>query len=179
MSWPGASIDFDVAVVGGGLIGTTLSAILTKAGLRAALIEKAEPRSYDPHGDYELRVSAITRASERILRALGAWPHIEAARLGYFREMWVWDAHGRGAIHFDSADLCEPTLGYIIENQLIQSALEAVLQERPAVWYRPAVLQALSLQKDRVHLQLEDGRRLMARLVVGADGADSRVRELS
>lgn len=179
MSRPRLSIDFDVAVVGGSLIGATLSAILTSGGLRVALIEKEMPAHYDPKGDYELRVSAITRASERIFRAVDAWPHIEAARLGYFREMRVWDAQGRGAIHFDSADLCEPTLGYIIENRLIQSALEAVLQKRPAVWYRPAALEDLSLQNDRVHLQLEDGRRLTAKLVVGADGADSRVRELS
>jgi 2-octaprenylphenol hydroxylase len=175
------SIDFDVAIVGGGLIGATLTAILLKgSGLRVALIEQQEPARYAPQAEYEaLRVLAITRASEQIFRALGAWRYIEAGRLGYFREMHVWDAGGSGTIHFDSADLGEPTLGYIIENRLLQSALETVLQDPPIVWYRPAEIAALTWQNHHVQLQLEDGRRLTAKLVVGADGAGSRIRELA
>ena len=174
------SIDFDVAIAGGGLIGATLAAVLLKgSGLRVALIEQQEPARYALQAEYDLRVLAITRASEQIFRSLGAWPYIEAGRLGYFREMQVWDAGGPGAIHFDSADLGEPTLGYIIENRLLQSALETVLQDPSIVWYRPAGIAALTWQNHHVQLQLEDGRRLRAKLVVGADGAESRIRELA
>ena len=173
------SIDFDVAIAGGGLIGAILAAILKGSGLRVALIEQQEPARYALQDEYDLRVLAITRASEQIFRSLGAWRYIETGRLGYFREMQVWDAGGPGAIHFDSADLSEPTLGYIIENRLLQSALETVLQDPPIVWYRPAGIVALTWQNHQVQLQLEDGRRLTTKLVVGADGAGSRIRELA
>jgi 2-octaprenylphenol hydroxylase len=178
-----ASADFDVAIVGAGMVGAALAALLAKAGLRIALIEKGESTqapSTGGVGGYDLRVSAITRASEQVLRAAGAWTSIKKGRLGAFRGMAVWDAQGEGAIHFDSADICESTLGYVIENRLIQSSVERALSDFTTVsWYRPAALSAIDWREDKVELSLQDGHRLSALLLVGADGADSTVRKLA
>ncbi|MBA3493092.1 MAG: FAD-dependent monooxygenase, partial [Gammaproteobacteria bacterium] len=89
--------DFEVAVIGGGVVGGTLAAILGAAGLRVALVESSETSSVvTADDDNDARVLALTRASEQVLRAVGAWQHIIAERPGVFREMQVWDAGGEG-----------------------------------------------------------------------------------
>ena len=172
--------DVDVAIVGGSIVGATLAGLLARAGLRVAIIEQAPPSQYNAEADYELRVLALTRATERILRAVGAWSQIEKGRLGHFRHMVVWDANGSGEIRFDSAQICEPTMGYIAELGLLQSALEKTLEAWPVVqWHRPAALESMRPLDGQVEIMLSTGRRITARLLVGADGANSRVRDLA
>jgi 2-octaprenylphenol hydroxylase len=171
------TVDFDAAIVGGGPVGATLAALLAKCGMQVVIIERNAPAPFIPERDYDTRVLAITRASERILASAGAWPHIASGPMGHFREMQVWDANGSGFVHFDSADLCEPTLGYIIGSGLIQMGLEAALQERSNVhWLRPASLARVNLLDERVEIHTNDDRRFSVRVVIGADGADSVVR---
>ncbi len=168
----------DIAVVGGGPVGATLACALGGAGMRVALIEARAPTEPAGGERFDLRVSALTRASERILRRVGAWPHLPQARLGPFREMHVWDSTGGGEIHFDSADIGEPTLGYIVENRALQHALERRIEALDGVrWYRPAMLEDVELEPERALLRV-DGARLEVRLVVGADGTESRLRGL-
>lgn len=169
---------YDIAIVGGGMVGAALGCMLGGAGWRLALIEARPPQPPSLVNGYDARTSALTRASERILRGADAWGAIPAARMGPFREMHVWDAGGAGAIHFDSADVGEATLGYIVENRLIQQSLEDRLSGLESVtWFRPESLEGLSFERGRVRLALNRSR-IEARLVVGADGTDSRVREL-
>ncbi len=172
--------DVDVAIVGGSVVGLTLASLLLKAGFKVAVIEAGPERPlFQADEPVDLRVFAITRASERILASAGAWPKIASSRLGNFRSMQVWDEQGSGRISFDARHLCEPTLGYIVENRLIQSALEQALQANSElIWHRPAKLEGLQVDEQRAHLFLQDGKSLSARLVAGADGAFSRVREL-
>jgi 2-octaprenylphenol hydroxylase len=130
-----------------------------------------------PSAAIDLRVSAITCASQRIFAAVGAWESRIAQRISPFRKMRVWDASGSGQIHFDSAALGEPLLGWIIENSVIQNALlERARQFPNVILYCPAALALASRREHDVHMQLQDGRELCARLLVGADGASSRVR---
>jgi 2-octaprenylphenol hydroxylase len=172
-------VNHDVIIIGGGPVGSLLACVLGSAGMRVAVVE-ARPAAGPPAAaTFELRVSALTRASECMLQAVGVWSRLTPERLGPFREMHVWDATGPGAIHFDSADIGEATLGYIAENRAVQHALEARLAEIDSVhWYRPERLEALDVEVDGVVARLSGGR-LRAPLVVGADGADSRVRSLA
>lgn len=170
-------VDFDAAIVGGGPVGATLAALLGDGGMQVVIIERNTPAPFVLERDYDTRVLAITRASERILASAGAWPHIASGPMGHFREMQVWDANGSGFVHFDSADLCEPTLGYIVGSGLIQTGLEAALAEQPNVhWLRPATLAHINVLDERAEIQLHDDRRFSVRVVIGADGADSVVR---
>lgn len=171
-------MNYDVAIAGAGMIGATLACALAKAGLRVAVIEASDAPA-PPGQEWQLRVSAITRASEAILRAIDVWDALPLERAGVFREMHVWDATGSGSVHFDSADIGTDALGHIVENAVIQRGLDARMSSLNTLkLYRPEVLQDLRVEKDRVVLRL-GASRLQARLVVGADGSQSRVRALA
>ncbi len=170
---------YQVAVVGASMVGATLAAALGQRGHRVALVEAQPARPESAWAEFDLRVSAVTRASQRIFEVLCAWPGMVSRRVSPYREMRVWDAAGPGSIHFDSADLGEPYLGHIIENRVMVAALEERLADLENVhWYRPASVSALEQSADGVVLTL-DHDRIKARVVVGADGARSRVRELA
>ena len=170
-------LQFDVLVVGGGMVGAALVCACLGKGLRIALVETREPRRSWPAGEVDLRVSALNRASQRVLTRLGAWDRILQLGASPYREMRVWDAVGGGSIHFDSADLGEPDLGHIVENRVTQLSLWERLEGSDEVTlFCPAALSEIELTADAALVDLKDGRRLSARLLVGADGRDSRVR---
>lgn len=171
-------MNIDVLVVGGGLVGTTLAAALGRAGFTVALVEARETPPLPEHG-FDLRVSAVTLASRRVFASLGVWEGLPAERVQAFRRMVVWDQPERGEVTFDSAEVGEPALGYIVENLLLQQALDLRLRGLESVdVYCPENLESLSVGESRVTAQV-GGDRLSARLVVGADGTRSRVRELA
>lgn len=173
-------LDTDIAIVGGGVVGAALACALKDSGLSITLLDAQSPAPYDPKAEVDLRVFALSRSSRRIFEALGAWEAVAAARISPYREMQVWDAGGKGSIHFDSAELGEPELGYIAENSLLQHALWARLQGHPRVTLlAPARPEALALEDEGATLSLDRGRRLKARLVVAADGAASATRALA
>jgi 2-octaprenylphenol hydroxylase len=169
---------FDIVVVGGGMVGAALACACTAKGWRIAVIETREPQREWPAGEIDPRVSALNRASQRVLGRLGGWERILALGACPYREMRVWDAVGRGGIHFDSADLGEPDLGHIVENRAIRLALWERLERLLDVELLcPAVLTEIIEEPDAMVLHLSDGQRIAARLLVGADGRDSQVRD--
>lgn len=170
----------DVTIIGGGAAGLTLAALLARASLRIAVVEADTGAASLHNHDYDLRTLAITRASASILEACGAWAFMKRNRHGCFRRMEVWDEHSRGRIRFDSGRLAEATLGHIFESRVLRAALEDVLRAREnVVWHRPMSLSSFIAGDDRLVLTLSDGQRLDTRLLVGAEGADSRVRLLA
>jgi len=172
--------DHDVAIVGGGVVGSALACALADAGQSVALIDAQTPPPYDAKAEVDLRVFALSLASRRILEALKVWGAVAAARVSPYREMQVWDAGGKGSIHFDSADLGQAELGYIAEHSLLQHALWARLKGHSQVrLIHPAKVAALSLEDQAATLTLDGGQGLKVRLVVAADGAGSATRGLA
>ncbi len=174
--------DYDLIISGGGMVGAMLVCALGQTDLNIALLEGTPLERIQPNTKLDYRVSAINRASQRIFAAVGAWENMTAWRVSPFRAMQVWDAAGSGQIHFDSADLGEPLLGWIIENRVIQAALLERAQQLPAVTLRcPAALESAEplTENGGWQVQLTDGCVLTTRLLVGADGAQSKVRRLA
>lgn len=178
MSRPAPSVSFDIVIVGGGMVGAALAAALKDAPLSVALIEGQAPTPLD-NLPPDLRVSAISRASQQLLERVDVWSAL-VDRACPFRHMHVWDAGGTGSTHFDATEIGEPDLGHIVENRRIQHALWRQLeQQRNLRLLCPARLTHLSNTSAAAQLHLDDGTELMARLAVGADGGRSRVRELA
>ncbi|MEB4593369.1 UbiH/UbiF/VisC/COQ6 family ubiquinone biosynthesis hydroxylase [Candidatus Thiothrix sp. Deng01] len=171
---------YDVIIAGGGMVGSTLACLLGKIGLRVAVLETQLPTAFSPSDPYDLRVSAISRASQRALAGAGAWEGVVARRAAPYESMCVWDATGAGEIRFDAADLGEPDLGHIVENRVIQLALlDAVNALEGVDLYCPGKLSAFSVGLSAIDVTLESGETLQAKLLVGADGAQSQVRRLA
>lgn len=168
---------FDVIVAGGGMIGGACALALAQKRFRVALVDRHVPHPVAPAYPMELRVSALSRASERFLRNLGVWTAIADVRVSPYSEMHVWDAAG-GSVHFDAADLGEPCLGHIVENRVIQSTLWQQLgTQDDAHVFAPAVVRHASVNERGAEIELDDGKRLRTKLLVAADGAASPLRE--
>lgn len=178
--------EYDIAIVGGGMVGTALAGLLLRRIPAASLVlvDAEPPPSWRPDAEPGLRVSALSEASTRLLAVCGAWHAIVGSRACAYREMRVWDGAsppgGLGSLHFRAADVGAAQLGYIVENELVRHALrEALAGAEPLTILDEARLTGLALDGPRAELALADGRRLRARLVVGADGGASTSRQLA
>jgi 2-polyprenylphenol 6-hydroxylase len=177
--------DFDVVVVGGAMAGAGTAALLAAtpatSALRVALVEPRPAEAPAADAPIDLRVSALSRASQQLLERTGAWPAV-LPRAAAYRRMVVWeerqDPREPDALAFDAAELGEPDLGHIGENRAIQAALVARAVARGVVLLR-AEIATLEATRDAARVGLGDAREFRARLVVGADGARSAVRRLA
>jgi len=171
-------MDYDILIVGGGMVGATIACALGNTPLRIGVVEAYEAETEWPEEEFDIRVSAITRATQRVFAAIGAWDGMVTRRVCAYSHMKVWDATGSGEIDFDAADIGEPDLGLIVENRVILAALlERMAQFDNVELLCPAKVSELDRNADGVTLTLEDGRALHGKLIVGADGANSWVRE--
>ncbi len=172
--------DYDIIIVGGGIVGAAMACGLGKLPWRVAWLERdrlPEPLPSEAPADYDLRVSAINLAVQNMLQFLGVWSQLEAYRCSAVRHIEVCDHNGQAQAHFDSKEISQPQLAWIVENR----ALIAVLAQQADRFehidiHEQTTMQQLYRGKDRVELQLDTGRRLRTRLLIAADGMNSRVR---
>jgi len=172
---------WDAIVVGGGMVGATVALGLGQQGMKVLLLERqAVDTAWDSNSPYQVRVSALTRASENVLRNLGAWQGIEARRCHAFSAMHVWDDLSSGEIHFSAQEMGEPNLGYTVENNVIQTALWEQIQACDSIEVLlNHSIKNIRLESDKAWLEIEGVGELQTELLVGADGAHSQIRQMA
>lgn len=179
---------FDITVVGGGMVGLSAVAALAETGLKILLLEKQaidldsfqkllENKPFEVN-DADIRVSAISPANRQFLTDLQAWQMIPKQSQASYDWMKVWDGDGTGHIEFSAEDIAHPDLGVIVENRLIQAALLARIQSFGNVTLIAGQsLSHISVCEDQVDLLLDNDQEYQSRLLIGADGALSDVRQ--
>ena len=181
--------DVDVTIVGGGMVGVAIACAIAPQGMKIRVLES---RNGDPQGlidalpalseqGYDPRVSALTAASQALLTRVGAWPAMQQARIKPYTGMRVWDGMGNGTIDFDADALHEPCLGHIVENRVTLAALYQVMRSFDNIdFLAGANIDSLGKpdSQGRRQLRLNNGERFMTDLVVAADGAHSKTRQL-
>jgi len=216
---------FDVVISGGGMTGGMLAAALAApiagaggastapamdappgattddrrpvAPLRVCVLEAARPEPFAPGTDpgIDIRVSALSIATERMFRRVGAWDGVVSRRACPYREMVVWDGVAGGGddassgfgpdperlrTRFDADEIDADALGHIVENRVVQLALLECLERAPNVTVKcPERLASFRVTDKESVIELESGTTLRARLLVGADGAGSTVRTMA
>lgn len=172
-------MEFDIIIVGGGLVGASLAASLRHSGLSLALVESqcSPALPEDPEmADWDPRIYAISPGSRRYLEEAGAWEHLDQSRVAPVEEMRVSGDDG-AKLKFSAYEMGVPELACILENRLLQHALWQVLRQQDNLTLlHPARCASLNVGADAAELELQDGRSIRAKLVVGADGRDSWVR---
>ncbi|SFR81325.1 2-octaprenyl-3-methyl-6-methoxy-1,4-benzoquinol hydroxylase [Marinobacter daqiaonensis] len=181
---------FDFIVVGAGMVGAAIANGLAQHHHTVALIDQGSEPAFDPGQDPDIRVSALSAGTERYLRSLGVWEDILAMRATPYARLAVWEAPehpvsrllpgGPPRTTFSAADLGTRHLGHIVENPVTQKALwDRATDHEEVTLFAGSGVDSLQEDDQSVTVTLDTGEALTGRLLIGADGAQSRVRQLA
>lgn len=171
------TVQFDVLIVGGGMVGASLAIALENSGLRLGLIE-AQPLRTNSQPSFDDRGIALSYGSQRIFQSMGLWPDI-APFATAIKHIHVSDRGRFGVTRLSAEAQRVPALGQVLVARELGQTLNKRLQQNDALQLLcPATVTAVKQQSDCVDIELDDGQAVKTRLVVAADGRDSTIRQL-
>ncbi|WP_414828201.1 FAD-dependent monooxygenase [Alteromonas sp. H39] len=165
----------DVLIVGGGMVGLSLVSALKNTELSVAIVSDTSLSQTLPDSP-TVRVSAINKRNADKLNALEVWQHIPQSRLCAYTQMAVWDKDSFGRIAFDAADTQTENLGHIVENQALVNALATQVRSQANVTVTETTINRILWGDEQTVVMLENNDAIACKLLVGADGANSFVR---
>lgn len=172
----------DIVVVGAGVVGAAAALAFARDGFDVALVESRTPPAWEPQSTdsdrIDLRVYAFAPDNAALLEDLGVWGDVVAARVQPYRRMRVWDAAGGAELAFDADAFGRRELGWIVEHALLVDRLWKALSAAGVRLHCPDSVQSVEQDESGATVRLDSGLSLRARLVVAADGADSKLRSL-
>jgi 2-octaprenyl-3-methyl-6-methoxy-1,4-benzoquinol hydroxylase len=170
--------NFDCVVIGGGMVGAATALSLANLGLTVAVIEQHSPKTFQPEQDFDLRVSAISLASEHLLGQIGAWQQLTQWRLCPYKRLGVWESSA-AYTEFNALDIKQTHLGHIIENRLLQLSLWQQIEGNKNIkMFCPETLINFEQFPDYVDVELAT-QNISAKVLIAADGANSQVKKLA
>ena len=174
-----SDLHYDVIVAGGGAAGAATTLALAQRDFKVAMIDPGQRPVFNPSSPIDLRVSTLTPASCKLLSNLGVWQAMSELRVSAFQTMRVWDHDPDRDLVFRAADADLQDLGYVLENSLVLAVLWQAIEACAGVDTYPGVcLESADSGQRSVRVKLSNGQRLRAELLIGADGAQSAVRDL-
>lgn len=184
-----SSSRFQIAVVGGGIVGKACALLLAQQGMQVALIapRPASDTARTSEDDWDSRIYAFSSSSQALLERLRVWEALDPARMQPVRDMRVFgdqsacesDPTPHGDLHFSSYAAAVPQLAWIIESSHVERTLDTALRFQHQVQWFDDTGEGFERDCDGVTLTLASGARVRAACVVGADGARSWVRQQS
>ena len=171
--------DCDVLIAGAGLVGQALAPALANAGLDVVLVDRAPLAVAPPAAgddDWDSRVYAISPGSASLLRSLGAWQSLPADRITPIETMRIEGDDG-AVLNFSAYEIGERALAWIVEERSLRAALVPLVHAAKVTTHAPRTLASIRWSAQSAEVTFEEGDSVTARLVVGADGVRSQVRE--
>lgn len=170
---------YDIVIIGAGMVGASAALALAQQGHKIAIIEYGQEQVFDVSQNYDLRVSAISPSSEKLLARLGIWPLVQSHRACAYHKMTVWDENSTGILNFDAAAQANSHLGHIIENNLLTYALHQQLKHHELIdAYWQNSVKSIENSHDGVSITLNSNNTIHAKLLIAADGKLSTTRTL-
>jgi len=169
--------DFDVIVVGGGLVGSACANALAQSGQRVALLEAKRLNAGNLANGWDCRVYAISPGNAAWLETLGIWNLLDSNRICSIASMRIWGDNEAAELQFNAYEANAANLGFIIESRQLQQSLWSRLAGVGVEVITEGIATSVDWQSDRARVQLADNRCLTAKLIVAADGGHSWTRE--